>query len=65
MTHINITYLRLEQLFKHSLQGRHITRVVEHPFLARTLMVEFPGDEEDDEVTLDELIKTTEEKHGR
>lgn len=49
MAHINITYHMLELLFKHSLNGRHITRVVKHPFLARTLMVEFPGDEEEEE----------------
>ncbi len=62
MAYINITYQDLEHIFKSTLNGRHITRVVEHPFLARALMVEFPGDPEEDEdiiLLTDEVTEET------
>lgn len=47
MAHFNITFQDLEHIFKPMLNGRYIIRVKEHPFLARTLMAEFPGDEDE------------------
>ena len=61
MAHFNITYHRLEMIFHPTLSGRHITRIVKHPFLARTLMVEFPGDDDEEAEEEEEAILLTDE----
>lgn len=75
MAHIVVTFDDIERMFRPSFNGRRITRVKKHPWMARSLMVEFPGDPEEQPILLTdeiidgstvpsiaELIKTTEER---